>query len=90
MKNERRVIVEIISTEKNARNKFAAPLDSSDPPCTFFTVAIFLSGPLKAPNNETDFAVHVRKRAKTYAHQNQLKRRCSLKSAGLKRPYVLE
>lgn len=27
MKNERRVIVEIITTEKNAGNKFAAPLE---------------------------------------------------------------
>lgn len=76
MKNERCVIVEIITTEKNARNKSAAPLEIVQiHRVHFFTFAIYLSAPLKAPNNESDFAVHGRKRAKTHAQQNQLKRR---------------
>lgn len=69
MKNERRGIVEIITTEKNARNKFAAPLEIVQiHRAHFLQLLSTLEAPPKAPNNETDFAVHGSKRAKTHAH----------------------
>lgn len=91
MKNERRVIVEIITTEKNARNKFAAPLEIVQiHRAHFLQLLSTLVAPQKLPIMKLTLRF-MGANARKHTHiKNQLKRRYSLKSAGSKRPYVLE